>query len=137
MLMLFSISTIHAQNKIAIGYAFKYLDGECGQFTTAVGYRYDTSTGDATSMGVLRKNVSDDLVEKFSVNSNNIQLWADQKDFGCIISYQKKVSGWNCTTFNYAVGFGDTQYEAEQNAIKQMRTNYNGSEYKVETYINR
>lgn len=132
---IFCSSHLTAQSKMAIGYIYEKMSGDCGQFNTAKGYRYQYSSNSSSTLGELRQKVTDDLANYYSLSKNNVMVFTSAKPYGCVISYRKKISGYDCTTFSYAISFGDTDSEARQNAIKEMRLYYNGDSYTVETIV--
>jgi hypothetical protein len=132
---LYGTTALNAQKKMAIGYAYENMSSPCGQFTTAKGYRYETSSSNDITLGNLRQKVTDELANYYSVSKNNVMVWTSTKNYGCVISYRKKISGWDCTKFAYAVSFGNTESEARENALREMRLYYDGSSYTVERII--
>lgn len=131
----FCSTSLQAQSKMAIGYIYDNMSSPCGQFTTAKGYRYQYSSNSGTSLSELRQKVTDELANYYSLSKNKVMSWTSTKAYGCVISYRKKESGYDCTTFHYAVSFGDSESEARENAIKEMRLYYSGTSYTVEASI--
>ncbi len=129
------LAALNAQVKIAIGYIYDEMDSPCGQFTTAKGYRYEYSSNSSTNLADLRQKVTDELANYYSLSKNKVMVWTSNKPYGCVISFRKDISGFDCTTFNYAISFGNSESEAIENAKKEMRLYYSGDSFTVETVI--
>jgi hypothetical protein len=52
-----------------------------------------------------------------------------------LVSYKKKLTGWNCYKFSYAVGFGNSFDEAKANALKEMQLYYKGDDWQIEKQV--
>lgn len=132
---LISFKNIQGQNKIVVGFTYEKMGPGCAMFTTAQGYRYETSSNQQTSMKDLRDRVNNRLANDYNASNSNIFLHSSTKNYGCIIKYKYKISGWNCMKDAYAVGFGDTQSEALAGAEKEMQLYYKNASYTVVTYV--
>lgn len=132
---LYGTTALNAQKKMAIGYAYENMSSPCGQFTTAKGYRYETSSSNDITLGNLRQKVTDELANYYSLSKNNVMVFTSTKPYGCVISYRKKISGYDCTKFSYAISFGNSESEARENAIKEMHLYYSGDSYTLETFV--
>lgn len=131
--IMLAFTVANAQNNIVVGIAYaKHTGYGCSQFTQAVGYEYQT--GSSSSMSEMRDAVEEKLNSRYS-GANVMLSTTSSKSVACIIYYNKPIDGYSCSKFSYAVGFGNSQTEAREAAIKEMRLYYNDNNWQVERYI--
>jgi|GEM_PF-5901933 len=104
--------------RIAIGFAYK--DMKCGGLTvkTAVGYEFRTSKGG--SISDMTAEVRKYTALQNNVDNSDIVIKTGYKSNAVVISYKKKISGWNCEKTMYAAGFGNSHDEAVNHAVSNM-----------------
>lgn len=110
-----------AQNyRIVVGVA--YGDMNCSGLTvkTALGYEYRTTEGGSTSE--LTAQVRSDAARENGISTGDVVIKTGYKPHALIISYKKKISGWNCEKTMYGVGFGNTYDEAKNDAVRTMES---------------
>ncbi|RYJ36846.1 hypothetical protein NU08_4107 [Flavobacterium anhuiense] len=126
----FGMNKVQAQ--VVVGIAYKPMYGNCSQFNQAVGYTYEAGKGG----NEMREEVTRRLEQNYNVSGSAIMIFSsyDQKN-AVIIRYKKQISGYDCTKLAYAAGFGNSYDDAFNNAVKEMRLYYAGSDYQQEIWI--
>jgi hypothetical protein len=125
--------TANAQTNIAVGIAYTKHNGYgCSQFTQAVGYEYQI--GGSSSLAAMRDAVEEKLKSRYS-GADVMVSTTSSKSVACIIYYNKPIDGYGCTKFSYAVGFGNSQSEAKEAAVKEMKLYYDDDNWQIERYI--
>ncbi len=62
------------------------------------------------------------MIEKYKVSDKDITYYSSDKPVGVIIVYQRDIPAWKCSIIKYSVGFGSTESEAENEALKHKNT---------------
>lgn len=98
-------------------------------FSYAAGYRaaYSAERNYAT----LTTQVKAGIKEDYDVDGWDVTTYSSSKPVGCVITYDKPMSGWNCSVSKAAVGFGNTATEAEADAVRLKKLDYSGGSYDV------
>jgi hypothetical protein len=82
-------------------------------FTEDAGYIILTDCVAPFNYTTMQNTLKADLVSQFDVTNSNTAIYtATNKTVVTIISYNKPISGWNCTVLKFAYGFGNNSAEA-------------------------
>lgn len=103
-------------------------------FTKVKGYNYFRFSGKFdynTSYSDLKTKTAN----RFNVTETDVYFKTGEFPFAVIIEYYKTRSGWGCRTPLFAVGFGNTKIEAENNAIKNKNNDEANEKYTIEAII--
>ena len=106
--------------RIAIGIA--YTDMNCSGLTVKTAFGYDYRTARGGSISELSSQVKSEVVRYKRVSSDDVVMKTGYRSNAIIISYKKKISGWNCEKTMYAVGFGDSYEDAKNDAVENMES---------------
>lgn len=124
-------NSLKAQNYfIMVGKVYK--NQECGSstFSSAYAYIYEKRNGNF-EYNQVKSSLLSRATNDYSVNESDVQVQASSTRYACIIEYYKEIVGWNCSTKQYAVGFGTTPDKAESDAAYQMSLYEKSGNYKV------
>lgn len=127
----FSLTALSAQTKIVIGIGYKKMSTDCGQFTEAAYWKAKHSSVDSYS------KLKDEINKYFSdmnISSSNVIFTSSDKPYACVISYKKKWSD-NCNANQFACGYGNSNTDALNAAVREMHLYTNNDTYSVEQYI--
>jgi hypothetical protein len=128
-----------AQTKkfLAIGIGYKPMTSSgCASFKEAVAYYWVDAWKDDATLSAMREEIKEALTTRYGVDESDVMITTtDRYEYGVIIRYQKPMSSYNCVKTSYAVGYGNSQSEAEEKAIKEMRLYYSGDDYRVEKVV--
>jgi hypothetical protein len=69
------------------------------------------------------------------VDESDVKTEGQRRQFACIIMYDKEHVGWRCSTKQFAIGYGDSEIQAENDAVKNMINNYKRVTYFVQRRI--
>ncbi len=136
--LLIGLATVlYAQQTYLILIAKVYKGQNCNgaTFASAEGYEVEYKVGAANYKEML-ETVKGRAARNNNVSMNDVNVESARRQFACVITYSKEHSGWRCSTKQYAIGFGDTQDDAENNAVASMVRNYKRVSYQVLQHIN-
>ncbi len=125
----------HSSRLLMVGVAYGQKKCSSGSFSEAIAYEFSKDCFDG-NYSDMAKRIKSNLYNSYSVGDQNISIKSSSMPFAVIISYQKEIAGWGCSVKRYAVGFGDTMDEAQQNAILNKKTEDASSSYQFVTYFN-
>lgn len=106
--------------RIVVGVAYGNMNCSGLTVKTALGYEYRTAAGGSTSE--LTAQVRNDAARQNGISAGDVVIKTGYRPHALIISYKKKISGWNCEKTMYAVGFGDTYDDAKNDAVRNMES---------------
>lgn len=113
----FSKST-YQNYHIVVGFAYETMDCNGLSVETAKGYDFQTASP-ALSGSALTTEVKSKVARNNGIKESEVIIASGYKPYAVIISYSKKIAGWNCSKKMYAVGFGDSESAAELNASEK------------------
>lgn len=99
-------------------------------FSNTYGHVSGTSNG-SLSYSELETEVKRLGAQKYSVKPEQVKITPVRTQFGCVIKYEKSHSGWKCTTYEYAFGYGSSPQEAEAHAVRVMTYQHRKVDYVV------
>lgn len=107
--------------RIVVGIAYK--DMNCNGLTvkTAQGYEWKTARGG--NMGDMMDGVKNNVADNYNIRPADVVIKTGYQPYAVIIRYSKYISGWGCNKTIYTVGFGKSETEAENNAIRNKESN--------------
>lgn len=108
---------------LAIAYKDVYFDSgnEKIKFQEPVAYQY-MYTERTNSYKDVSAYVKKLLIDKYKVSEKEIVIYSEKKSKSVLIQYQKEYKAYNKTLVKFAFGFGNTEVEAEANAVIQKNT---------------
>ena len=147
MVMIVSFSLISFTNKkndeclLVVGLATKYTKctsgGVTNSFSESIGYQYQAKASpDRYDYTQVSSKIKYDLASYYNIPERDVTIKTSSSSVAVIISYEKDIAGWNCSVTKYAVGFGDSEDEAEAEAVNQKKYDYARSSYNVVKTIN-
>ena len=114
-------------NQLVVGIGYR--DEKCGNTTYTKAFCYkEQATSSDISYGKASDIIKSYLAETCNIQPNNVFLTGSYKARAVIIKYDKEVSA-ACRITKYAVGFGDTQIEASNDAVAKKNLDDRSSQW--------
>lgn len=109
-----------------------YKSQQCGSasFSNAYAYVYEKRKG-TFDYNQVKSSLLNRASNDYSASESDVRVETSRNRFACVIEYYKDIAGWNCSTKQYAVGFGTTANDAESDAVHQMSLYYKEVRYTV------
>ncbi len=113
-----------------------YSQQKCGSasFSNALAYDVEKKIGNF-NYSEVESTLKKRAARINYVSESDVYTEGARKQFACIITYDKEHAGWGCSTKQYAVGFGNSETDAEENAVLKMKNNYKRVSYFVQRRI--
>lgn len=108
----------------------------CGSasFSNAVAYDLEKLNG-SFSYDQVKSDLKKRAARVNYVSESDVVVEGQPRQFACIIMYDKEHVGWGCSTKQFAIGYGDSEIQAENDAVKNMVNNYKRVTYFVQRRI--
>jgi hypothetical protein len=111
---------------IGIGYKQTKCNGDNG-LSVSEAIDYFGTANSFSNYGEMKNTIRATLLQFNRINENDIIFSSSSKPYAVVISYAKRISGWNCTIKRMAVGFGNSLAEAEEDAEIKKNNDANRS----------